>query len=75
MKITLVHLRTIPGYGPKPGFCAGGARAFFARHGLDWETFRHHGLPAEAFEATGDALALALVDWAGACEAAAEREG
>lgn len=64
MIITLTHLRTIPGYGPKPGFCANRARPFFARHGLDWYTFRHDGLPEELFLQTGDGLAKALVDWA-----------
>ena len=64
MIITLTHLRTIPGYGKKPGFCANRARPFFQRHGLDWYTFRHEGLPEELFLATGDGLAKALVDWA-----------
>ncbi|WP_275629800.1 hypothetical protein [Pseudomonas sp. 273] len=68
--VTLEHLRSIPGYGKKPGFCAGKAREFFLRHGLDWYAFRHGGLPAELFLATGDALALALVKWAQQCEAA-----
>lgn len=67
MIVTLAHLRSIPGYGPKPGFCAGGARAFFIRHGLDWGEFRRNGLPAEQLEATGDALALALVEWGRQC--------
>lgn len=67
--VTLKHLHSIPGYGPKPGFCNGKARDFFKRHGLDWYTFRHHGLPAEQFLATGDALATALVRWAEECKA------
>ena len=58
------HLRSIPGYGPKPGFCAKGARAFFIRYDLDWQQFRHEGLPADNLLQTGDALAVALVEWA-----------
>ena len=42
--------------------CSRGARAFFQRHGLDWEKFRHEGLPAEVIEATGDAMALQVVE-------------
>lgn len=66
--VTLEHLRSIPGYGRKPGFCAGRAREFFKQHQLDWYAFRHDGLPAEQFLATGDALAIALVSWARECE-------
>ena len=69
MIVTLEHLRSIPGYGPKPGFCAGKSREFFARHGLDWSVFRREGLDAQLFLDTGDALAIALVDWARQCEA------
>lgn len=66
--VTLEHLRSIPGYGQRPGFCARQAREFFARHDLDWYAFRHGGLPAEQFIATRDALAIALVEWARTCE-------
>lgn len=67
--VTLTHLRTIPGYGSKPGFCTRAARPFFTRHGLDWYAFRHGGIPAEQLLATNDALAIALVEWARECEA------
>lgn len=43
-------------------FCSSGARAFCARHGLDWATFRKEGLPADVVLATGDALALKVVE-------------
>lgn len=36
------------------GLCARGARAWFARHGLDWSEFIARGIPAERLEATGD---------------------
>lgn len=42
--------------------CSKGARAFFARHQLDWQTFLKEGLPAEVLEATGDAMALQVVE-------------
>lgn len=64
MIITMVHLRSIPGYGPKPGFCASGARDWFALHGLDWMAFVQSGLAEETLLATGDALAIALVQHA-----------
>lgn len=64
MRITLQHLHTIPGTGGKPGWCNGRARDFFQRHGLDWYQFRHGGIPEEAFLATGDGLAIRLVEWA-----------
>ena len=66
--ITTGHLFTIPGYSPRPGFCRGGARRWFDAHGLDWQAFVRHGIPAEHMEATGDGLALALVRWARECE-------
>lgn len=43
------------------GLCASGARAWFARHDLDWAEFVARGLPASTLEATGDALALQVV--------------
>lgn len=42
--------------------CRRGARVFFERHGLDWERFLREGLPAEQIEATGDAMALQVVE-------------
>lgn len=66
--VTLAHLRSIPGYGPKPGWCNGQARAWFARHQLDWNEFRKNGVEAEVLLATGCALAAALVEHARSCE-------
>lgn len=37
--------------------CAHGGRAWFARHGLDWQAFLSHGLPDAVVLATGDAMA------------------
>lgn len=42
--------------------CSRGTRDFFSRHGLDWNKFLSEGIPAEELEATGDAMALAVVE-------------
>lgn len=42
--------------------CSRGAREFFRRHDLDWAMFLKEGLPAEVIEATGDAMALKVVE-------------
>lgn len=73
--VTHVHLFTIPGYSKRNGFCRGKSRDWFRAHGLDWRQFIAHGLPADAFERTGDGLALALVKWARECEARAATQG
>lgn len=44
------------------GYCNRGARAWFARAGLDWARFVADGLPAAELEATGDAMALRLIE-------------
>ncbi len=67
--VTSRHLLTIPGYNRRPGFCRTGARPYFAMLGLDWPAFVRHGIPAAQLTATGDPLALALVDWARRCAA------
>lgn len=67
LTVTTQHLFTIPGFSRRRGFCRGGARAWFARHGLDWNAFVRDGIDAGALTATGDAMALALVDWARQC--------
>lgn len=41
--------------------CAGGARVFFARYGLDWTGFLREGIPASELEATGNALTAPVV--------------
>lgn len=43
------------------GQCNRGARAWFARHRLDWSRFIDQGLPAPVLLATGDALAQDVV--------------
>jgi len=43
------------------GYCARGARRWFARMGLDWAAFVRDGIDADVLEATGDAMAQRLV--------------
>jgi hypothetical protein len=45
-------------------FCSHGARDWFKRHDLDYLSFVQHGLPAETLLATGDAMALRVVEQA-----------
>lgn len=54
------HLYSVPCNG-RVGYCASGARAWFAAHGLSWSDFVARGIPAATMAATGDPLALALV--------------
>lgn len=53
--VTMAHVRAA-------GMCSRGARAFFIRHNLDWAEFLAAGLPAETISATGDAMALRVVE-------------
>ncbi len=64
MRVTLDHLRRVPAFGARPGFCAQGAREWFACYCLDWSAFVRDGIEAEVIEATGDALGLNLVAFA-----------
>lgn len=70
MIITMSHLRTVPGFGAARGWCGRGARAWFARHELDWTDFVRHGLPEETLLATGCGMAKAIVEHAHSAEAA-----
>lgn len=71
MKVTVAHLRSVPGFNPRAGFCLRGARRWFGRHGLDWRAFVRNGIAPEELEATGDPMAQAVVDHARAVEGAA----
>lgn len=42
--------------------CRRGTQDFFSRHGMDWGTFLSEGLPEEDFIATGDAMAMKVVE-------------
>lgn len=74
MIVTTRHLFTIRGFSKRQGFCRGGARNWFRAHGMDWTDFVKQGIEAEKLEATGDALALALVKHARECTARAAQE-
>lgn len=72
MIVTTRHLFTIPGHSVRRGFCRDHSRNWFRAHGLDWREFVLRGIEAEQLTATGDALALAVVDWAQQCEQASQ---
>ena len=57
LRITIDHVRAA-------GLCVNGSRAWFAHHGLDFRSFLREGLTAEALLATGDAMALRVVQYA-----------
>ena len=44
------------------GLCVNGTRVWFARHDLDFRAFLHEGCTAETLLATGDAMALRVVE-------------
>lgn len=66
----MAHFRTVEGFGTKPGFCTRGGRQWFAARGWSWADFVRHGIDADTLTATGDGLALALVDHARKTEGA-----
>lgn len=67
--VTIAHLRSAPTYNRRRGYCAAGARAWFARYGLDWSAFLREGIAASKLDATGDALGAALASHARQVEA------
>lgn len=42
--------------------CSGGSREFFRIHNLDWPDFLLNGIPASKLLATGDSMAVRLVE-------------
>lgn len=42
--------------------CSKGTRAFFSRHGLDYSAFLRDGIKSELLVATGDAMALQVIE-------------
>ena len=55
MIITTTHFR-------KANYCVRLSREFCKRHGLDWDKFIRQGLPEEELIATGDHMAIRLVE-------------
>lgn len=47
----------------QPPYCANGSRRWAARIGLNWADFIREGIEADKLEATGDAMALKLVEY------------
>lgn len=68
MKITTKHIFSIPGYSKKDGFCRRGLKKWCARYGFKPREFLQ-GVDSERVLATGDALGIAVVEWAAQCEA------
>ncbi|MCP8465183.1 hypothetical protein NK553_14620 [Pseudomonas sp. ZM23] len=64
MRVTVTHLHSVPTWTARQGYCHRATRAFFERHNLDWLEFVRNGIDEEALTATGDALALRLVEHA-----------
>jgi hypothetical protein len=44
------------------GYCNREPRMWFVRHGFSWQDFLDHGIEVEKVEATGDALAMKVVE-------------
>jgi len=55
VKIKMEHIR-------QARMCSRGARAFFLRHGLDWDTFLKEGIDEEKLLDTGDEMARQVVE-------------
>lgn len=53
--ITISHVR-------QAKMCAFGARAFCRRYDIDWSVFLKEGISSELLEATGDAMAMQVVE-------------
>jgi hypothetical protein len=53
--VTIAHVRAA-------GLCVHGTRTWFARHGLDFRAFLREGVQANVLLATGDAMALRVVE-------------
>lgn len=64
MIVTVQHLHSVPTWTTRQGYCHRACREFFKRHDLDWLDFVQHGIDEEKLIATGDALAMRLVEHA-----------
>ena len=62
--VTFDDVHSMPGQR-RPGWCHNGCREFAARLGLDWtEIVKAGGIQASVLLATGDAMAIRLVEHA-----------
>ncbi len=64
MIVTTEDLYTVPAWNGRFGYCAKGTRAWMAAAGLSWADFVAHGLDESVFVATGDPMAIRLVEHA-----------
>jgi hypothetical protein len=62
--VTMRHLRTIPTHNARAGYCLPLTRRWFEQHKLDFRAFVREGVDEQVLLATGDGLAIALVEWA-----------
>lgn len=59
--VRVEHARAIP--TPHPGgYCVPGMMVFFERYNLDFKKFVREGIDADVLIATGDAMALDVVE-------------
>lgn len=58
------HLYSVPNDKGSAGFCAAGARRWWAFHGLSWADFVAHGIDEAELLATGDPRAVRVVEHA-----------
>lgn len=58
--VTLEDARSIT--NSKQQFCTKGIRAFFNKYDLDYQDFRRNGIDAEKLIATGDSMAMQVVE-------------
>lgn len=59
VRVYMRHMRH-----PSIAYCVPGLRDFFRRHGLAFGRFAREGIPAEELEATGDAMAVKVAQFA-----------
>ena len=57
-------IRVFPHHVRAAKICMRGARAFFAKHGLDYMDFLSNGIPVSTLREIGDPIALRAADQA-----------
>lgn len=55
-------MKIYPEHGHAIGYCSKGMRKMAARHGWDWLDIVKNGIDEETLLATGDAMAIKLVE-------------
>ena len=53
--VKMEHMRRL-------GYCSSGVRRFFQEHSLDYSAFLREGIDSSKLEATGDGMALAVIE-------------